>query len=329
MLPRFLSGVSPLALMAPEGTGGGAAPGGGEPEAPAAIPAAPAAEAAPAASAVAPEAAAAAAAPGTPETAAPAADKPAEPAAPAAPARPEKEFAPSLLDEAAKPTAEPKPGEKPTEPAKPADKAADKPGDGKPPATPEPAAKPEPPAPIEYAFTYPEGVKPADLDAERMGAFTGILNESRVPPAAAQKMLDLHLDEVRRVEQAITDRQWDVFANTQKEWRDQTMADPEIGGSRHETALRTVMSLIDAYGQRFQGTKEPRNAEAIAAERKEMLDVFRATGAANNRLILGLLHFAGDKFREGSPRPAPPPRAPNPNTGSRGTGRYRNTTPAG
>ena len=318
-LPRFLSGVSPFALMAAEGGGGGAAPGGGEPEAPAAIPAAPAA---------------------TPETtpaAQPAGDKPAEPAAPAAdaaPAKPEKEFAPSLLDEAAKPTAEPKPGEKPPEPAKadepakPADKAAEKPGDGKPPAKDEPAAKPEPPAPIEYAFTYPEGVKPADLDAERMGAFTGILNESRVPPAAAQKMLDLHLDEVRRVEQAITDRQWDVFASTQKEWRDQTMADPEIGGSRHETALRTVMSLVDAYGQRFQGTKEPRNAEAIAAERKEMLDVFRATGAANNRLILGLLHFAGDKLREGSPRPAPPPRGPNPNTGSRGTGRYRNTTPA-
>ncbi len=248
-----------------------------------------------------------------------------------------KEFAPSLLDEAAKtPAAEP-----PKPDAAPAKDAA--PADGKPPAAKEPAAEPakpdpakaadpakpaEPPAPIEYAFTYPEGVKPTDVDAERMGAFTGVLNDLRASPEVGQKLLNMHLDEVKRVEQAVSDRQWNVFIEQQRADREQVMADPVLGGARHDTAMRTVMQVFDAYSLRDQGSKNPRGADAIAAERKELMDDFRATGIANRRSMLSLMHWIGEQYvREGKPRPAPPPRSPNPANAQRGTGRYRNTTP--
>lgn len=294
------------------------------------------------------DAVAAVAAPAAPEAAAPVseASKPAE-GAPAAgtPAPLPKEFAPSLLDEAAKtPAAEPPKPEPASKDAAPADgtppaakepaaaaKAADEPA--KPDAAKPAEAKPaEPPAPIEYAFTYPEGVKPDDVDAERMGAFTGILNEFRAAPEAGQKLLDLHLGEMGRVaretEQRVSDRQWDAFAEQQRVSREQVMADPVLGGSRHDTAIKTVMSVLDAYALRDQDGKA-RTADAVAAERKELLDDFRATGIANRRSMLSLMHWIGDKYiREGKPRPAPPPRSPNPANAQRGTGRYRNTTPA-
>lgn len=324
------------------------APGAALPAAsagPAPAPGPAAAEAAPA-----PAAAPLDASPGTGTEAPPAADAaPPEPSSKGkdAPAAPAKDFAPSLLDEAAKtPTAEPpKPAE--ADPAKDPAKPAE--GD-KPPAAKEPAAdaakpdaakpadqaKPaEPPAPIEYAFTVPDAKGervplPADaVDPERFGAFTAILNEVRAPPEQAQKLVDMHMAEVNRAVDKAAERQWDVFNEQQIKSREEVMADPVLGGSRHDTAIRTVMSTIDAFSLRDQNTKAPRSADAIAAERKQLMDDFRATGIANRASLLRMLHWVGDTYvREGAPRPAPPPRGANPATANRGTGRYRNTTPA-
>lgn len=286
------------------------------PEAAAPAPAAPAADPAP--SAPAPEASSAAAAPA--------------PAAEPAPAPP-KDFAPSLLDEAAKPTAEPPKPETPAEgqppaskePAAPEAKPGDKPAEAKP---------PEPPAPIEYAFTRADEkgervpIGPDQIDQERLGLFTGVLQEARVAPEAAQKMMDLHLDELTRAVSARDQRQWDVFADKQKEWKEQVMADPELGGSRHATAIKTVMGLIDAFSLRPGPDGKARSSDDVAAERRELMDVARVTGVANNPTWLRLLHWAGDRFvREPGPRPAPPPRTAVPTGQQRGYARYKNTTP--
>lgn len=298
----------------------GAAPAAA-PEAAAPAPAAPVAEAAPAP-------AAAQSTPGPVEST----PSPAPAAAP-----PPKDFAPSLLDEAAKPTAEPpKPDAKEATPA-----------DGQPPASKEPAAPeakpgdkpaeakpPEPPAPIEYAFTRADEkgervpIGPEQIDQERLGAFTSVLQEARVAPEAAQKMMDLHLDELTRAVSARDQRQWDVFANTQKDWKDAVMADPELGGSRHATAIKTVMGLIDAFSLRPGPDGKARSSDDVAAERRELMDVARVTGVANNPTWLRLLHWAGDRFvREPGPRPAPPPRTAVPTGQQRGYARYKNTTP--
>ncbi len=288
---------------------------------PAAAPS-PAASVEPAAAATAASAAAVAA---PVDPAAAAVEKPADPAAAAA--APVKEFAPSLLDEAAKPTPEAKPGD-----AAPAKDAAKPEGD-KAPAPKEPAADPakpaEPTAPIEYAFQYPEGFKPEDVNAERMGAFTTTLNEFRASPEAGQKLLNMHLDEVKRVAEVVTERQWEAFANQQKQSREEVMADPELGGSRHATAIRTVMSFLDQYSHRPGPDGKARSADSIAAERTQLMDDFRATGIANRASLLRLLHWAGDKYvREGQARPAPPPRTPALTGQQRGLRRYQGTTPA-
>ena len=333
-LSRLLSSSSSFALLrAPDGPAGGGAEPGKEPvAAPAeepAAPAAPAAEAAPAA---------------VPGAEAPAPKEPAGDAAkPDAAAAPGKEFPPSILDEAVKPTVEAK------EPPKdaPKDGAPEKAAEAKPPAKEEPAAKEakpgeakapdakpaEPPAPIEYAFKYPEGIKAENLNAETLGAFTGILQELRAQPEAGQKLMDMHLAEMQRVaadvERRVSERQWDVFADQQRQSREAVMADPELGGSRHDTMLRTVMSVIDAYGLRKDDNGKPRTADAIAAERKELLDDFRATGIANRASLLRLMNWAGNTFiREGTPRPAPAPRTPAADPATRGLRRYANTTPA-
>ena len=264
----------------------------------------------------------------------------APPAPAAAPAAPVKEFAPSLLDEAlAKPAepAKPEPAKEP-KPAEPvAAEPAKEPAEAKPAEPvkpPEPVKPAEPLPPIEYAFTRADDkgervpIAADQIDPERLGLFTGVLQESRVPPAAAQKMLDLHLDELNRAVSARDQRQWDVFADTQRDWRDKVMADPELGGSRHATAIKTVMGLIDAFSQRPGADGKGRPAEEVAAERKELMDVARVTGVANNPTWLRLLHWAGDKYvREPGPRAAPPPRTPNPTKEQRGLGRYKNTTP--
>ncbi len=329
-LSRLLSSSSSFALLrapdGPAGGGDGAEPGKEPVAAPAAEPAAPAAPAAEAA-------------PAAGET--PAAKEPAGDAAkPDAAAAPGKEFPPSILDDAAKPTVEAK------EPPKDA-KAAEPAVEAKPPAKEEPAAKDgkpgeakapdakpaEPPAPIEYAFKYPEGIKAEDLNAETLGAFTGILQELRAQPEAGQKLMDMHLAEMQRVaaetERRVSERQWEVFADQQRQSREAVMADPELGGSRHDTMLATVMSVIDAYGLRKDANGKPRTADTIATERKELLDDFRATGIANRRSLLRLMNWAGETFvREGKPRPAPAPRTPAADPATRGLRRYANTTPA-
>jgi hypothetical protein len=334
MRSHLLSSFAPF--HAPEGSAGG---GPAEPAVVAEVVAA-----APVAEAAAPVAEAAPVVPAVAE--APAAKEPAgevaKPEAKAADAAaPAKEFPPSILDEAVKPTAEAK------EPAKDAP-APDKPAaDAKPPAKEEPAAKEakpgeakapdakpaEPPAPIEYAFKYPDTIKPTDLDAEKLGAFTGILQETRTPPEAAQKFMDMHLAEMQRVaaetERRVSERQWEVFAEQQRESRERVMADPELGGSRHDTMLKTVMSVIDSYGLRKDPNGKTRTADSIAAERKELLDDFRATGIANRPSLLRLMNWAGDTFiREGKPRPAPAPRSPAADPATRGLRRYSSTTPA-
>jgi|SRR5579862_64233 len=308
MPPNMIGAVSSPALMAANGVEGGGPP------------ATQTTEAAPAAASGANGAAAAASAETpvveTPAAAAPspAATETAAPAAPATPEPPKNEFAPTLLEEAAAKPTDAKPEEKPGE-AKEAKPDGEKKPDGE--AKPAEAPGETPPAPT-YEFTYPEGIKPEDVSSERMTAFTSLLGEGedRVTPAKAQKLLDLHLAEVGQVAQKLAQKQWDVFQEQQRAAKEQVLSDPELGGSRHQTAIREIMSFIEQFG----GTAE---------ERKQLFDDFRATGIANRVSLLRMLRRAGVALaREGAPHSAPPPRSPAPTRQQRQLARYEKTTPA-
>jgi hypothetical protein len=291
--------IAPVAAPVAAGSVAAPAPAAPVADAPAAPVAAPAVPAAPAGDKV-----------------APAADKAAPAAKEGAAAAPGNEFKPSVLDAA---VAGDKPaGDKPADPKADPKKAADgKPAEAAKPAEAgkEGAAAEAPPAPIEYAFTYPEGIKPESIDKERMSAFTGILNDGRVDPAKGQQLLDLHLTEVGEAVKKLAQQQWDVFNSQQDRWREEVKAHPVLGGARHQTAIREIMSVVDQYGGEAQ-------------ERQALLDAFRTTGIANNPAFLMFLHRASsDLTREATPHPAPPPRSQAPSREQRGLNRYSKTTP--
>lgn len=241
------------------------------------------------------------------ETATSSSEATASPSAAPAAAKPANEFQPSLLDSAtAKPDSVSAPQEGSPAGDKPADAKTDAPGE-------------TPPAPVKYEFVYPEHIKPEEMNAERMSAYTGILGEAKVAPEVGQKLLDLHLSELGQVTEAIAQRQWDVFNETQARWKNEVMSDPVLGRRDAEgnmTAISTIMSLVDQYG-------------GNAAERQALMDAFRITGAANNPAVLRFMHRAGEALaKEGSPHPAPPPRAaPANDRERRANTRYGTTTP--
>lgn len=229
-------------------------------------------------------------------TSTPQSDTTATAQAPATPAS--NQFQPSLLEAAATP-----------ESAKPADAAA---ADA---TAPSEAPGETPSAPVKYEFKYPEGFDTSTLNSERMSAYTGILGEGKVSPEHGQKLLDMHLQELNTAAEKIAQRQWDVFNETQNRWRSEAQADPEIGGDKFATSIRTIMALVDQFGGNAQ-------------ERAALLDAFKITGAGNNPSMLRFMHRAAQGLsKEAVPTPAPPPRMPQTRGRERGLSRYRESTP--
>ena len=197
------------------------------------------------------------------------ADAAAAPAAPAAapanatPPAPE----PTLLEAATgkKPEAKPeaKPESKAADAAKetpaPAEAAkpdAEKPKDDAAKATdPAKAATAEtPPAPIKYeAFKVPDGVK---LDDKELTKFTDIVGAKHIPQEDAQKLLDLYVEDVKRVAEEAQTNQRNVWNKLNDNWKSDTRK--ELGNN-----LETDLAMAKAVIEEFAGTKE-QQAEYLA-----------------------------------------------------------------
>ena len=246
----------------------------------AAIPAA-APEAAPAPASPAPEGAA------TPAVAAVPAVAPAAEAKPA-----ESERAKTLLEkfdaeqaEKAKPAekaAEAKPGDKPAEKveAKPGEKPAEV-KEGEKPAEAEPA-KPEV---FAYEYKLPETIK---MDDAVKGEFHTALDGFRADPAkGAQGLVDLHNKAMMQFAEETVRNQFKVFNETKADKEKEVMADPEIGGAGHQTAMKAIARARDlTISSAKPGT--PR----YVREHKEFNEFIEATGAGSWPAFLRLLHNA-------------------------------------
>lgn len=241
------------------------------------VPTPAATEAPPVASAPAPaaaipsaEPAAVAATAAAPEPAAAAPEPPAPEAAPVA-ATPEPEPA-SLLGEAGKPA--------PETPA---------------PATPEaPVAATEPPAapvPV-YEFKFPEGAEAPP--AEELKPFTDLLGASRVPPEAGQQLLDLHLAEVQKYAERLSQHQDNVWKETRANWVNDLRQDPDLGGNRFQATVQVCGQLIEQFG----GSPE---------QKAELRQAFNATGMGDHPALVRFLHNIGVAMGEGRPVPASKP----------------------
>jgi hypothetical protein len=216
--------------------------------------------------------------------------------APAEPvAEPARDFAPSILEVEGAKTPEPS-GDAPKDAPK---IEEPKPGDAKPAGavTPEPP-KVEAPAAIAYEFTFPEKVAPEAIDKAVLSKYTDALNKSpvRLPAPVAQELLDLHLSQVQDIGKRLADNQWDVFNRQQESWQTQVKADPELGGSRIKTVMRTAASFIEKFG-------------GSPVQQKAIMDVMRTTGAGNHPEVLRLFYRAGEMMaREPQARNMPPAR---------------------
>jgi hypothetical protein len=148
-------------------------------------------------------------------------------AAPAAPAV-EAPAAPPVLSPLAQAAAElPKDEPKPAEPEKAAEPVA------------EPAAEP-----LTYEFTLPEGVQ---VDQEAMTAFTGFLGEHKLPAEQGQRLIDLHIAEIARVQAQAAEHQQATFDRTREDWREQFRNDPEMGGNRQQTTINAALGFMRHY----------------------------------------------------------------------------------
>jgi hypothetical protein len=240
--------------------------------------------------------------------------EPAAPIAPAAESGPHDK--PTLLEEfTAKQAADAaaaaaKAAEKPAEPAKAAEPV--KPAEAKPaePVKPAEAPKPAEAAPVEpikYEFKIPESIdingKPQPLikaDDPRMATFTELLGGARVPPEAAQSMLNMHAEAMQDYAKHVTAEQFRVWNETRDGWRKQIMADEQIGGSGHQTAMQAIARMRD----RFASAASPTTPQ-YAADIKAFDEFLRITGAGDHPIFNRLLHNVARVFDEPQAAEAP------------------------
>jgi hypothetical protein len=235
------------------------------------------------------------------------------PAAVEAPVVAETPSATLLMDDVAAPSASDTAA--PSTPEAPKPEGEAKPGEQA--ATESQPAPEETPAPVPYEFTFPEGFDSANINQERFESFKGVLGEGKVSKEAAQKLLDMHVEELSSAVKAL-EQNWRGQWNRQQEaWKDEIRADPEIGGSRLQTAMRSAGSVIEQFGG---------SAEEQAALRSMLVN----TGAGNNPLLVKLFHRVGDRLtREGAPVASPPPRPRAMSASERGLNRYKGSNTPG
>jgi hypothetical protein len=203
----------------------------------------------------------------------------------------------TAAEKAAKPAAEPaqpaaeagkEPGTpaeaKPAEPTKPADaKTEAKPAEVKPEEA--KPAEPVKPEPVEYKYALPETIK---LDDARKGELHAALDEFRANPAeGAQRLLDMHAAQMQRFAETTLENQHKAFADTRKGWRTEVLADPEIGGAGHQTAMGAIARARDA----IVSSAKPGTAQH-ASDLKAFSDFLTITGAGDHPAFLRLLHNA-------------------------------------
>ena len=260
--------------------------------------------------------------PATAAIAAPAPPAAVEPPSPQPAPSPEPERTPTLLEKFDAEKAAEKPVEKPAEApktadaAKPAEPAKDaakepkaaeapKPAEGEKPAE---AAKPAEPAklePVEYKYTLPETLK---IDDARKTELHTALDEFRTNPAeGSQKLIDLHNKAMTEYAEQTRRDQFKTFNDTKAGWETNWLADPEIGGAGHRTALKAIARVRDDFvSSAQQGTPK------YQQDWKDFNEFLAITGAGSHPAFARLMHnlsgYVTERQAEQNPVDIKPPK---------------------
>ena len=167
----------------------------------------------------------------------------------------------------------------------------------------EPAAiEPAPPeAPTVYEpFKLPDSFQ---RDEKAMGEFTDYLKDIKAPQEFGQKLVDLYAREATN----LYEQQRSAWSDTVNGWKEDVLADPELGGSRTATVLSRCGAVLEQFGT------------------PELRQMFNLTGTGNHPEMVRFLNKVGSFLSEGKPvradKPVPevkPSRAQRRYAGSQG-----------
>jgi hypothetical protein len=219
---------------------------------------------------------------------------------------------PTLLGKFGK---EDKPAETATDPVVEAPPAETKPAEAAVETKPVETKPFEPPAPAAAEpITYPDWKLPEGIQADKdqIAKYTEALGEHRIDPDVGQKLIDMHTAALQTSMQQYADHlareQHRVFGETRQAWAKEVLADQEIGGAGHQTAMGVIARMRDALVSNHRhGTPE---YKADVAAFDQFLTV---TGAGDHPLFLKMLYRVG-KFLDEPAMPAPNVK-PSPNNG--------------
>lgn len=157
--------------------------------------------------------------------------------------------------------------------------------------------------PTYEAFTLPEGFS---ADDEMFGQFTKELGELQNLTKAdqakmqefGQKMIDQHVTAINDTVSRLNDYYTNAWEKQKNDWKDSFETDPDIGGNRRDTTLKSAKEAIKAYG----GTADQQQA---------LRQLFDQTGIGNHPQIIRFMANVGANLAEGKPVPASiPAKAP-------------------
>lgn len=160
-------------------------------------------------------------------------------------------------------------------------------------------------------FIAPEGMA---FDDKQLGEFTAMLGEyemsSKADHAATQKfgqdLVNRHIAAVQESVKRVTDGYIAAWNKQDTDWLDAFKADPEIGGNRADTTMKTVQEAVGKYAGTPEHVAEFRNF-VNTTKVSNNVTVIRLINNMNAR-IEGLI----SKYERESSNPVPAMKSPAP-----------------
>jgi hypothetical protein len=133
--------------------------------------------------------------------------------------------------------------------------------------------------PVTYTdFTLPDGIQLSDDTA--LKEFKEVVGNHRLSQDDAQKLVDLHLQDIQRVQADAVKRQNDHWRALNDGWKSELRNDPELGGNRVTTTLSIAKAVIEEFG----GSKE---------QQAELMAHIENNGMGNYPGFIRMLHNMG------------------------------------
>lgn len=150
------------------------------------------------------------------------------------------------------------------------------------------------PLPTYEAFKLPEGFT---LENEKLGEFTKELGEFQTRTKAeqvavqefGQKLVDRHIAEVQTTVKRLNEHYTQAWEKQKIEWKDAFVKDPEIGGNRQETTVKSAVEAIDR-GSSYLSLDVKMDQAKASSHASEFRQVMETTGIGNHPAVIRVLN---------------------------------------